>query len=683
MHAGMAGILDERNLERLGFDDLDARESSRQLLLEAVGSPDQLVLVLCGQQLSDQLAAAGARELLRGRPYREICLDELAGARGQVALLLSSGFSRAERDFMPRALAIAEMRFERVVVLPTSFDPSDDVIHAALSRARAVVFARDPESYQRIAGLCDARLAHDCSFFFDFAAYAGTGSGVLHALSANGFGPSLPRENGDNSATVSGLDAWLRHIAAHETIRTDRAHLMIAAALMGKRVEYATDSDLGADALAQHAFVSRAVVPIEPSIKADAPAPAAIDPEVEARLACVRTAALATRPPSTKSTTTRVTAVVLTRDRPGLLVRALESIERSRVRTRTVVLDNNSGRANARAVATACDVRTDTVLRRLDRNLGGGAGRNLGVELADTEFVLFLDDDAELMPGALEFLVAELDRHPRAGAVTATVVQPDGTLLHSGGSMSVNDDMVMFELLGFGVPFDSRDLPSTGPSGWAPTGAMLARRDLLVQLPLDETLGAYYEDNEWCYRVSRARPGTFRRSREALMFHHGTRPPKAAPDFVSRSRVVELLASIARFYELHGLLLAPWLFDHVAELRADDGTFDVPSARLLMELVIAKGAEWVLMEWMNRNLDALLTSNRRLIRLREVEAEAARHASRLRRIEESVTWQLLERTRERAFATLGGERSPTVRLLQSALRRLGRNVGGAHDRPSS
>jgi hypothetical protein len=124
-------------------------------------------------------------------------------------------------------------------------------------------------------------------------------------------------------------------------------------------------------------------------------------------------------------------------------------------------------------------------------------------------------------------------------------------------------------------------------------------------------MGAYFEDNEWAYRISRDRQGIFRRSREALVLHHTQ--PKHAPtsDFASRSRMVELLASYARFYELHDRLLGPWLFDHVPGLRADDGSSDLAAARLLMELVLAKGTDWIFMEWMRGDLDGLLSNQRR------------------------------------------------------------------------
>ena len=79
------------------------------------------------------------------------------------------------------------------------------------------------------------------------------------------------------------------------------------------------------------------------------------------------------------------------------------------------------------------------------------------------------------------------------------------------------------------------------------------------------------------------------------------------------------MGSYARFYQRHGLLLGPWLFDHVSELRATDGTCDLAAARLLLELTLAKGGDWVFMSWMNGDLSGLLSA-----RQREVDALAAK-----------------------------------------------------------
>ena len=455
---------------------LQSIERSRDLILEAIGSSDD-VAVVARRGPGSVLAAAGARTLLRGTPHRELTLDQLPSARVETALLLGSGFSRLDHDEMPRALAVAELRCEKVIVLLSSFDPSDETVERALSQTRAIVFAREPDSYRRIAPLCDARLAHDCSFFFDFVPYAGADADASVSEQGNGAAAAsagVLDARGDEllceADAERDLNAWLGRIVAHESVETDRVGTLVAAAMLGKRVLCVAGAEFGIDSVARYALADRPVELIEhePPLP---PPPEPLDPEVEQALARLR-GEIATRPgPSV----VRVTAVVLTQDRPGHLARALDSIERSVVPVRTLVIDNNSMPVTARAVAAVCEGRERTELLRSERNLGCAGGRRHGAELAETELVLFIDDDIELMPGALEHLLSELDGHPEADAVTGTVVNSDGMVMHSGGPIDVLNEIVTFGLLGNGAPVASIDLPPSGPSGWAPGGAVLVR----------------------------------------------------------------------------------------------------------------------------------------------------------------------------------------------------------------
>ncbi|MHB8691502.1 MAG: glycosyltransferase [Solirubrobacteraceae bacterium] len=212
-------------------------------------------------------------------------------------------------------------------------------------------------------------------------------------------------------------------------------------------------------------------------------------------------------------TPARVTAVVLSNDLPVLALEALESLARSGVPTRTLVLDNGSPPEAAAVLMDACAARDETELHRSDSDLGTAGGRRFAVERVDTEFVLFLDDDAELLPFALTHLVGELDAWPEAGAVTATVVNADGLVFHSGGSLRVTADQADFTLHGAGVSFEEATLPPPGPAGWVPGTAALIRRSLLDEFPIDTSMRAYYEDNEWCYRVAHAHDHSAARAR--------------------------------------------------------------------------------------------------------------------------------------------------------------------------
>ena len=203
----------------------------------------------------------------------------------------------------------------------------------------------------------------------------------------------------------------------------------------------------------------------------------------------------------------------------------------------------------------------------------------------------------------------------------------DGTLHHSGGWISIEDQVVRFTLIGAGQPA-SDPLPPSGNAGWVPGTVALCRASVLREFPLDAGIRSYFEDNEWCYRVERARPGSFRRSREARAVHHFTSKHGPGTDFATRSVAIDVLGAHARFYARHGKLLDLSLFDLVPELRDDDGRRRRPAARLLMELLLAKGPDWTFMEWMNGGLEVLLAGGARASRL---HAESSRAGPAARR----------------------------------------------------
>jgi hypothetical protein len=226
------------SIERPRFDAL--REQSAAEIVAAIGDCADLTLVRGPGDLADELTCAGTRSLLSDRRFREIAVEELASSAGHTALLLApGGFSRASHDWAPRALALAEIRFGRVIVLPASFDVSFDVVREALIRTRAVVFAREARSYEAIAPLCDARLALDGAFHYDYEPFRGDGRGVLDAS-----------RTGVAESKVDLLE-WLSGSAV---VRADVVPVMIAAALLGKQVEIGPSASSELDAIADYAL---------------------------------------------------------------------------------------------------------------------------------------------------------------------------------------------------------------------------------------------------------------------------------------------------------------------------------------------------------------------------------------------------------------------------------------------
>jgi glycosyltransferase involved in cell wall biosynthesis len=570
-----------------------AIEASRRALLDEIGDPPDLTWIRGIGNWGDELIWAGTRALLEDRIYREVGLEGLCEASGHTALLAGDGaFCREYHEIMPRALAVIELRFERVIVMPSSFDPGEDTVRDALSRTRATVFAREPSSLAKIESLCDARLAHDCAFFFDFERYRRPGQGTLNAFrtdpEASYERPPPPADNDDISMTAPDLDGWLETIAGHELIRTDRTHVMIAAAMLGKRVEFAPNSYHKVASLAEYALRDFPVRRLRPPAGRQGPRP---EPTRRAR-----------RGPA------RVTAVIVTRDRTELALRAVDSLHSESTAVDILVVDSNSSPEHATALSGALASSPGVRVQRFDHNVGRPGGYRAALERAETEFVLLLDDDAQLQPGAVDALVGELDREPDAAAVTATVVFPDQTVHHSGGRLWVSPEVVECELTGAGQQLADSTLAPSGPTDWVPPTAVMVRRSLLEEFPLDAEMRGFLEHEEWCYRVSLGRRGSFRRSREAVAMHDFIPAPAYVSDrdFAARSLEAELLAANAHFYERHRRLLGSGLRELAPGLELADGSLDVGSARLLVELMLNKGVDRTFMDWMNGDLDALL-----------------------------------------------------------------------------
>ena len=118
----------------------------------------------------------------------------------------------------------------------------------------------------------------------------------------------------------------------------------------------------------------------------------------------------------------RVSVVVITRDRAGDLVNALAHLTALAERPRIVVVDNGSGDDTV-AMVRARYPGVEVV--ELGENRGAAA-RNVAVEMVDTPYVAFADDDSWWAPGALRRAADLLDAHPRLALVNAHIlVGPD------------------------------------------------------------------------------------------------------------------------------------------------------------------------------------------------------------------------------------------------------------------
>ena len=134
----------------------------------------------------------------------------------------------------------------------------------------------------------------------------------------------------------------------------------------------------------------------------------------------------------------RVSVLIPTFNRARFLRSAIRSVLEQDYRDlRLVVVDDASTDDTPDVVASFSDPRI--TYRRQPRNLGGWlANSNSAFEGVATEFVVWLGDDDQMLPGALGRAVAAMDRHPNVGIVHAAFnyVNADGAVLVTGTNLT-------------------------------------------------------------------------------------------------------------------------------------------------------------------------------------------------------------------------------------------------------
>ncbi|MFY9808925.1 MAG: glycosyltransferase [Pseudonocardiaceae bacterium] len=214
----------------------------------------------------------------------------------------------------------------------------------------------------------------------------------------------------------------------------------------------------------------------------------------------------------------------------------LASIEAHRpsVPFEVLVVDDASPDRTAELVEASTGVR----LVHTEHNVGFVGACNLGASHARGDYLLFLNNDTEVRPGALDALIDAADSDDRIGLVGAMLVYPDGRLQESGGIIWAD---------GSGWNY-GRDQDALGPEfhvqrdvDYCSGAAILVRRDLFDQIGgFDQRYApAYYEDTDLAFAIRATGHRTIVEPRAVVMHHEGV------------SNGTDLTAGVKRFQEIN------------------------------------------------------------------------------------------------------------------------------------
>lgn len=208
------------------------------------------------------------------------------------------------------------------------------------------------------------------------------------------------------------------------------------------------------------------------------------------------------------------------------------------------VVDNASTDGTAAAVEAAfpeVKILQNSIRHGFSTNNNMVLGRGLG------RYLMLLNDDTLILGSALDDMVAFMDVHPEAGAVSCAQVNPDGSWQHAFGR--------------FPNPFIEGLWPSANWShrlmrqqeqpfevDWVCGAAMMVRREVIEQVGMLDTAfdPIYSEEVDWCYRIKQAGWKIFLLPHARIIHYGGQTMNRAMPN-----KYELLLAHKAQFFRKH------------------------------------------------------------------------------------------------------------------------------------
>lgn len=225
-----------------------------------------------------------------------------------------------------------------------------------------------------------------------------------------------------------------------------------------------------------------------------------------------------------------------------------------------IVVDNASADGSAEMVRQEFP---QVKLVANERNIGYAAANNQAAVVAQGQFFLLLNPDAEVTPNAIARLVAFAQMHPDAGAVAPKLIYPDGRLQPSVRSFPTPAALV-FAALGLDKLFPRSRVLGRYRMAWfhydrvaevdqPMASALLVRRAAWEQIGgMDATLRIFFNDVDFCWRLKMTGWRIYFLPDAVVVHHHG-----ASTRFLGIGKCWASHQGLLQFYDKHFRPLMP------------------------------------------------------------------------------------------------------------------------------
>lgn len=259
-----------------------------------------------------------------------------------------------------------------------------------------------------------------------------------------------------------------------------------------------------------------------------------------------------------------ISVIVVTHNHAAYLPRCLDSLlpEVERLGGELIVIDNRSDDSSVAVIRRYAGVRLYVNQERR----GFAANSNYGMATAQGRYLLLLNPDTEVLPGALDCLINFMNRHPEVGLCGPQLLFPDGQVQPSPRRFPTLGSVIArrtpLRVFLRNSQFNRRhlmldmDYSRTQEVDWLLGACLFVRREALEQVgPLDEGFYLYVEDIDWACRMHQAGWKVYYVPAAQIIHHHLAVSDK---QFLSYQMWLHM-RSMARYARKYLLPPLPWL----------------------------------------------------------------------------------------------------------------------------
>ncbi len=204
-----------------------------------------------------------------------------------------------------------------------------------------------------------------------------------------------------------------------------------------------------------------------------------------------------------------VSIIVLSFNRYVQTKKTIEKIftkfSKSKIKFDLLVWDNASQDLKLKKYLKFINGKRNTKVVFSKKNIRASGGRLRATKMVSGDYVLYFDNDIEVVENLLEELIIRLEEDKKNASCCCKILFPDKTIQYTGGMIKKNGEkMIKFLLDNNGLIDNNLKSMIKKKYDWLGTGATMTKREYLHLAKFDDKFLNAYEDNDYYMQFIKA-----------------------------------------------------------------------------------------------------------------------------------------------------------------------------------